>query len=489
VANNQFKSLENASSSPHRRESNMSATKVLSHVGDALLSNWQSAVATVVSRPQGEQAAIQATTQTPTIDFTHPMIVAAAAMSQSAYNAAIGGQAAAPANPAEECAAAAFELAKAKISGDSAALAAAQARLTNFGNCDARWAECVTEFAFHYAFTKHSDVPYRRWSSLDDFVLPDPTDPNASPVLPAQCKIGIVGDWGTGGERAQQLMRKVAGYQPDILLHMGDIYYSCNAAETNGYYDRCTVAFPDKMPRIFTLCGNHDMYSGAAPYYALLTRLKQPASFFCLRNRCWQLQAMDTGYNDFDPEKVDTGATWVQDIDDRDDPYSELVWHEDKFRTAGERKIVLLSHHQPFTLNSAIALKSAVNQRLVDQFSDFFPQITLWLWGHEHNQVIYAPFLGVRKGRCIGASAIPVDGMELLYELDEHFVGPDGKPNQPVPAMLNNDPGLKLAVDPALNLYNLGYAILTLDNQNGTIDYYQYNSSTDTSTLACTEPL
>ncbi len=467
----------------------MSTPNRPSHVSDALRSNWQSAVAAVVSRNQIETAAIQVNPQPPTVDLNHPMIAAAAAMTQANYNNEIGEKAAAPASAEQQCAAAAFDLAKAKVDGNSSGLADAQTQLEHYGDCDPRWAECVTEFVFHYAFTKHSDVPYRRWKSLDDFVLPDPTDPNAPAVPPAQCKIAIVGDWGTGEDRAQQLMNEVAGYQPDLLIHLGDIYYSCNASEANAFYDRCTLAFPKKMPRIFTMCGNHDMYSGAAPFYALLTRLNQPASFFCLRNQYWQLQALDTGYNDFDPEKVNTGATWVQDFDDRDDPYSELVWHQDKFKTAGNRKIVLLSHHQPFTFNSPIALNRAVNQRLVDQFSEFFPQIALWLWGHEHNQVIYAPFLGVNKGRCVGASALPVDQKDSLYTVDDKLKGPDGKPNQPVPTLLKEDPALKLAVDPSLSLYNLGYAMLTLDNQNGTINYYQYNSSKDTSTLAYTEPL
>lgn len=33
---------------------------------------------------------------------------------------------------------------------------------------------------------------------------------------------------------------------------------------------------------IYTLAGNHDMYSGGSGYYNLLTQLGQPASFFCL---------------------------------------------------------------------------------------------------------------------------------------------------------------------------------------------------------------
>jgi hypothetical protein len=90
------------------------------------------------------------------------------------------------------------------------------------------------------------------------------------------------------------------------------------------------AVFPAHSARLFTLCGDHDMYGGGVPYYALLDRLGQPASFFCLRNPHWQLLAMDTGYNDFDPFRVDATATWVQDGTDEqgrstDDNYSEPI--------------------------------------------------------------------------------------------------------------------------------------------------------------------
>ncbi len=188
---------------------------------------------------------------------------------------------------------------------------------------------------------------------------------------------------------------------------------------------------------------------------------------------------MDTGYNDFDPQSVDDGATWVQDHDDRDDPYSELAWHEDKIRTAGQRKTVLLSHHQPFTLNAPIANTKAVNARFLGQVRDWLRATPLWIWGHEHNQVIYAPFLGVEKGRCLGASAIPVPQTEELYATAGVFLGADGKPNQEVPTLFNDAPALRLAVDHQSGLYNLGFAMLTLDNHDGKVEYFQFDSSAD----------
>ena len=79
---------------------------------------------------------------------------------------------------------------------------------------------------------------------------------------------------------------------------------------------------------VYTLSGNHDMYSGGAPYYWLLTQLnataalqpyRQKASYFCLRSANWQILAMDTGLHDCDPLNVDTNLTFL-------DP-QEAAWH------------------------------------------------------------------------------------------------------------------------------------------------------------------
>jgi hypothetical protein len=443
------------------------------HFASALVSNWQSAVAKVASRPLlvlDTKLSSQNLAAVP-VKFDNPMIAAATAVGQAAFDRQAAAGAAPLAQPAvaagmasaadgaRQCAAAAFDLAKARIEGDAGAAAVASAQLEKFGHCDPRWGECIAEFVAHYTLTRHADVPYRRWKSPDDFVLN---------ILPASCRIGIIGDWGTGDDSATALLREVARLKPDLLIHLGDIYYSCTASEAERFYNLCTGILPQNC-RIFTLCGNHDMYAGGAPYYSLLSRIDQPASFFCLRNDDWQILALDTGYNDFDPEHVDDSATWVQDFDDPGDPYSELVWHNHKFRTAGPRRTVVMSHHQPFTRNADIA-GQAVNPKLLHQFSSWLPQIKLWLWGHEHNQVLYDSFRSLAKGRCVGASAIPTPFPPDLYEIAEPL---RGLPADQIPGILNP----KLGVDNKTSLYNLGFAMLSLQDQLGTCEYFQYDVS------------
>jgi predicted MPP superfamily phosphohydrolase len=371
------------------------------------------------------------------------------------------------------CARTYLALARAEASGDQAAIAAATQKLPEFGVCDPRWKEVLTEFLLHYTLVKHGDVPYQRWRELEDFVLP----------MPDNTKIAIIGDWGTGAPRAQALALAIAQTRPDIVVHLGDIYYSCDAREADAFWRNITAAFPAPT-RIFTLCGNHDMYGGGTPYYALLDRLGQPASFFCLRNTNFQILAMDTGYNDFDPLKVNTTVTWVQDGADADgrpsnDNYSELTWHNDKFATAAGRRTILLSHHPLFTLNAPID-GHAVNPRLHQQTQSWLPDVALWLWGHEHNQVIYAGFNGLARGRCVGASAIPVPAETPLYARS-----PDLPATEIAPGLL---PGKGLGIDAATGLYDLGYALVTFAGQAASVSYYGFNQS-DGTKLLHQEPL
>jgi len=402
-------------------------------------------------------------------DADHPMIKAAAVAADDHQNQR---PAASLAQDLEKCARIALNLGLAKLKGDHEKAEALEADLLGqYGQCDPRWKECADQFNAFYKEAKEIKV-YKRWSTQSDFVLND---------LSQKCRIAIIGDWGTGQTRAISLLEKVAESKPDLLIHLGDIYYACTKPETDIFFSSCEKAFEAKRARIFTLCGNHDMYSGGGPYQELLQRVGQPASFFCLRNPKWQILAADTGFNDFDPGSQGSIASWVQD-GDKGDGYSEMNWHREKFDTAAERRTILLTHHQPFTRNSPIE-GNAVNGRLLGQFRPYLADIPLWLWGHEHNQVIYDSFGGIRRGRCVGASAVSTPETENPYDVSEEFRG------QALPDLLVKDGKLNLTVDPALGLYNLGYVLLDLDGASGKASYHQFDSTRNTSTLLHAEDL
>ena len=78
--------------------------------------------------------------------------------------------------------------------------------------------------------------------------------------------MAIVGDWGTGQDAAKLVLRQIANKKPDVVIHLGDIYYAGTAFEMSSYFLKIwqqILNLGEKLDRIptFTLAGNHDMYS------------------------------------------------------------------------------------------------------------------------------------------------------------------------------------------------------------------------------------
>jgi hypothetical protein len=364
------------------------------------------------------------------------------------------------ADNAKFCAATAYQLAeaevKAHLTGDYSAVTALHAQLdTPFGQCDPKWGEVLAV----YVASRVADgpIPYRRYNSLQDFVITDRLPDNATVIL--------IADWGTGQDAAKALLAKVASHSPDVVIHLGDVYYSGTQSEVQNYFYSIwqqtfkipLVAWGQKLtdfttkPATFHMPGNHDMYSGGGPYYTVIDMLGQPASYFCLRNDNWQFVAMDTSLHDSNPNTVNDATS----VDDQ-----EIIWMKDKVNNAGERKTILLSHHQLFTCFEKIG-GQAVNQKLLPQVQDILSKLTAWIWGHEHNMVIYKEYQGIR-GRCIGHGAFPV------CETPPPF----NDPNTGVPLE-----DVNLSVDPT-GFYRHGYVLMNITGPNAHLTYFQYDAET-----------
>ena len=181
----------------------LSKTSVIETVRHPIVSAWQSAVAAGEAPERARTQVVGAPGQPTLIDRTSDkqQATARAALVHEAAPAALlpeAPPAAATLSPQQKldfCARAYLALALAKVRGDADAIAKAQASVDKFGACDTGWFDTLSEFVSHYAMRKHSDVPYRRWTDLSDFVLPDALSPTA--------KIAVFGDWGTGEPRAQ----------------------------------------------------------------------------------------------------------------------------------------------------------------------------------------------------------------------------------------------------------------------------------------------
>ena len=180
--------------------------------------------------------------------------------------------------------------------------------------------------------------------------VPIPLPAPAEPGEPL--RVGILGDWGTGEPEAIAVLDQLMQQKPDVIVHLGDIYYA-------GTIDECRTNFllPIQAARqkygrsipVYTIPGNHDYYSGGAGFYGMIPLLNdgianatvQEFSFFCLQNENWQLECMDTGYNDHSLNKVADDITHLEP--------AEADWHQQQMLAAGSRNIILMSHHQLFS--------------------------------------------------------------------------------------------------------------------------------------------
>jgi Calcineurin-like phosphoesterase len=409
---------------------------------DRALSVWQSAANQATATVTG--VALSAARANPLAEAATAYAIALSqGLPLAAEAVPVGATLSDKAKDAWQCVHLTYQLALATAHHDEQTAQAITQQLGQFGKCDKKWVtETVEQFLRHFP-NNQSSIPYV------------PNVDNVLPIdLPAQATIAVIGDWGTGGDAANNLLAQVARKEPDLVIHLGDIYYSGTPEECQHFFTNIRAVLGHRMP-VLTLAGNHDMYSGGAGYYQLIEDLEQRASYFCLRNAAWQILAMDTGFNDFDPFQVSTNVTSLRD--------DESEWHLDKIQNPGGRKTVLLSHHPLFSAFEPIG-GAAVNAHLLETFQDVLGNIAVWLWGHEHRLAIYAPHLGLARGRCLGCSAIPVSVEDGFFEPEYDDVPLLKDPD-------NGDQPVQLGDNGTL--YNRAYAILKFDGAAASIAYYQ----------------
>lgn len=334
----------------------------------------------------------------------------------------------------------ASEFWNAHVRGNSAEYEAYKAALTTrFGDCDPRFADALKKYMGF--LLRRGKIPYRPWKQLSDFVIDD--------KLPDKATVGLVADWGTGQPEALEVLKQVKKQNPNVVVHLGDIYYAGTDSEVENYFYKPwqDILKPESSGiTSLVLPGNHDLYAGGQPFYDLLDKIGQKGSFFCLRNNHWQLIGLDTALHD----QLGGPPTSLEP--------SELEWLRDKVQNAGGRRTVLLSHHQLFSTNEQFGeLKQSFNPVLKGQVESLLPKVDLWLWGHEHDLVIFGDHLGLKRARCIGGSAFPVGKYEM----------PDVPKNPDVPfdkqAVLNKGAAF----------YQHCYAVMRLDGASAAVDYYE----------------
>jgi calcineurin-like phosphoesterase family protein len=449
---------------------------------DRHLSLWQSAVAeNIRAQLRGPDTALSASDV-----LGHPLMSAA----NDHVEAALAGEPPTAPDPdaGDPQAIAAYlsrvglEKGKALADGDAERAAAADVEFRKYSDEDPGFLSCATTYAKYYA-------EYKGVFAYNDWTKQGGGNINYGVVnyrLPDDARVGIVGDWGTGLGDAKGLLKDLmTAHSPAALIHLGDIYYSATPDECAvNYADIITAVFdevlgPGKRIPVYTLAGNHDYYALGHPLYqtfnamnAAIPGAAQVASYFCLRtaDNGWQFLGMDTGYFDANPaDQINPtyAGPWLQD--------SEARWMQHKLDTF-PGVTILLSHHQLYTANAKLNGSLSpykdlpyMNPFLYKVFAPYFTNdVAAWLWGHEHNLVLYQDNLfGLAKGRLVGCSAY-----EELTSADPYKV------NYPEVPYLDPE---KYRLDAAGGYYNHGYSVIDLAKRAQpsdpvSIEYYQFPS-------------
>ncbi|GEM_PF-3463520 len=243
-----------------------------------------------------------------------------------------------------------------------------------FDILDPGWIKVVWEKAKLAFKGKHKFITHKK---LTDFHY----------ALAPNAKIALISDWGGGNDHAKAVSDQVKLQKPDIVIHLGDVYYAGTEDEVK---ERLLKHWPltIKTGNSFALNSNHEMYSGGYAYFDItLKKFGQGASYFCLGNDNVRLICLDTGYIDHDLNQ------------------EQMEWLDALLNDGSNAKNFLLSHHQPF---SAYESAGKGEERLQNWLDVHLTtgRINSWFWGHEHLLVLYKKFLGV-KGRCIGNGCFP----------------------------------------------------------------------------------
>ena len=204
-----------------------------------------------------------------------------------------------------------------------------------------------------------------------DFV-PPPSNDAFVHDLPTQCKVVLVGDWGTAKPRAREVARAIAAAGPDHIIHLGDIYPSGTRTRAHKRFLDVWKEEVGDGPKFWAMNGNHEMNAGGVGYFQeVLPAWGQPASFFCLRNAHWKLIALDTAYRD-------------HDLEPRQMPW---LLHQ---LSNGPGNNILLSHHQMFSVVDTRPWKNGHKLPTTLQPVVETGRIFGWFWGHEHRCLGYA---------------------------------------------------------------------------------------------------
>jgi hypothetical protein len=274
--------------------------------------------------------------------------------------------------------------------------------------------------------------------------------------------LALLADWGTDTEESKQVGLAVAHHKPDYSIHLGDTYYVGAPFEIKNNFTPGNSFWHYGSVGSFALPGNHEMYSNGGPYFDILLpfmglrhpqKITQGASYFCLENEYWRIIGLDTGYRS-------VGIPFLEFFLSKANLRPEIIaWLNNDVKIKNDnRGLIILTHHQYISAfdkgfpSTAEQLKKIIGKN----------RKILWFWGHEHRFAMYGKYSSTKGitayGRCIGHGGMPTSLVKENKKLKErNLVLYDNRIRKPMGK---------------INVGHNGYSILSLNNENLRVDYY-----------------
>lgn len=228
--------------------------------------------------------------------------------------------------------------------------------------------------------------------------------------IPDTVQIALVGDWGTGDWRtasnpapSSRVGKQVAALQPDLSVHIGDVYYAGTSNEET--YELVNI-WPGGRLGSLALNSNHEMYSGGKPYFQAIGRapfaLQRGCSFFALENSNWIIVALDSAYYAEASNLYLDGALYP---DNKPNEQNSFLLTQQAQAQARGKRLILLTHH------NGLDETGSTTNTLWNQVMAAYPAgggPSYWYWGHVHVGAVYRPQgPGDTLCRCLGHGALP----------------------------------------------------------------------------------
>ncbi|MGB2603664.1 MAG: metallophosphoesterase [Candidatus Sulfotelmatobacter sp.] len=367
-------------------------------------------------------------------------------------------------------------------------------------------------------------------------IHPFGSNPYSATIQQDSLKIALMGDWGTGiwndnntQGPAAQILKQIQVIAPDILVHLGDVYYSGTSInlpfgvnafmlfvastlndssgwkgwnkvvyDINEENDRLVMSWSSPAPKqSLTLNSNHEMYSGANGYFPALTAApfaqQNATSYFMLIFQDWVILGLDSAY--FSPDFLYMNGR-LQSAANQ----SQVTWIQGLVSSGKlkNKKVIVLTHHNGLTFDGFPVpgykpLESDKPQpNLYDDLSGALGRDPdYWYWGHIHNGIVYTKNISLSPSkqtatlcRCLGHGALPFgsayhwlknqSGKEEKYPLGKMLTGPNPNIAYYAQTLLQNPP----PPAPPLNRVKNGFAVLTLKAGSIKEEVYEQGTST-----------